>query len=131
MLWQFEERAKCAQAGDWGGVGAVAVAIVALTKGNGKGKRVSGRGPRGGAGAGHKVDGRAVGATYSNSKGSGKKGEVFDGYCHHCNGYGHRKSQSRLLDQEIAAEGKGEGKSRGKGLCYPGADKQGDEDPAS
>ncbi len=71
--------------------------------------------------AGHKGEGRAPGATIP--KGSGEKSETFDGCCHHCSGYGHRKSQRKLLDQEMSTKGKGKGKGEGRGLCYAGADK--------
>jgi hypothetical protein len=90
LLWHLQEEcAKCVQAGGWGGVGAITGAVAALTKGKGKGKGAVRKGAGWGAGAGHKGE---------TPKGSGKKNETFDGYCHYCNGFGHRKSQCKLLD---------------------------------
>ena len=96
-------------------------AIVVLTKGKGKGKGAA------------KGDSRAMKGFHSKS--AGKGGEAFDGYCHHCGGYGHRKAQCKHLDLEMAAKGKGKGKGKGrdkgkgKGLYYSGPwEEPGEED---
>ena len=66
----------------------VSATLQALAKGKGNGKgRGKGVSPAGGGKAGGK---------------SGAKGEVFDGYCHHCGKYGHRQNACRQLDKVMA-----------------------------
>ncbi len=36
--------------------------------------------------------------------GKGGKGGTFDGTCHHCGKYGHRKNECRFLDAELAKQ---------------------------
>jgi hypothetical protein len=129
LLWSLQaEAAKCAAAGDWDGAGAISGAIFALSKGKGKGKGKSGgKGPSWPTAAGYKGGGKGGGKSFDQgNKGGGKGNDFFDGYCHHCNGYGHRKSQCKTLDREMASKG-GKGKSKGKGLYYTGNEEEDNE----
>jgi hypothetical protein len=124
LLWSLQsELGRCSVEGDWDAVGALTGAIYALSKGKGKGKSggKGGKGVKGGYGGKGGYQGDYGKGSYHDSKGGGKG--TFDGICHHCNAYGHRKSQCRKLDQELAARGKGGGKKGGgKSLNYAGAE---------
>ena len=85
----------------------VAGALQALAKGKGKGR---GKGPPAASSTGGtKGSGKAGG------KSNGKGDDFFDGNCHHCGKYGHRKIACRLLDREMAAK-RADGKGKGRGL---------------
>ena len=80
---------RCAEAGDWAGLSAATAAMLAVTRGEGKGGK--------------------------SCKGSGKgggKGAAFAGECNRCGETGHRLSQCPKLDKELAAKGEGR---KGKG----------------
>ena len=130
VLWSLQsELARRSAAGDWDALDAISGAIFALSKGKGKGKggkggfKGGGKGSAGGKGEfqgnfgkGSYAGGKG-GYDYGNDKGGGKG--AFEGNCNHCGAYGHRKSQCRKLDQELAARGgKGGGKKGGKGLYH-------------
>ena len=85
----------------------VAGALQALAKGKGKGR---GKGPPAASSTGGtKGSGKAGG------KSNGKGDDFFDGNCHHCGKYGHRKIACRQLDREVAAK-RADGKGKGRGL---------------
>jgi hypothetical protein len=105
-------QAECgrrAAVGDWEGMEHIANAICALSKGKGKGKGGSkgkSKGFPGGAWQtpfaaspeGGKKGGKSGG---KGDPGKGGKGGTFDGTCHHCGKYGHRKNECRSLDAEM------------------------------
>jgi hypothetical protein len=104
------ECGKMAAAGDWQGMEHIANAICALTKGKGKGKSGGFKG-KGSDGKGFKSGwptteygkGNPKGGKPSNlAGGKGGKGTTFDGTCHHCGKYGHRKVECRALDAEMS-----------------------------
>jgi hypothetical protein len=110
------ECGKRAAAGDWQGMEHIANAICALSKGKGKGKGGGsygkggkGLGKGGGGGSWQAPQGGALGgkpgsqsAGTGKGKGKGGKGGTFDGNCHHCGKYGHRKNECRSLDADMA-----------------------------
>jgi hypothetical protein len=138
VIWSLQsELARCSSVGDWDSLNAISGAIYALSKGKGKGKS-GGKGNKGGKGSyggkgGYQGD-YGKGNFFTDKGGDGKSGGkgIFDGTCNHCGAYGHRKSQCRKLDQELAARGKGGGKKGGgKGLYYAGAEESWYEEAAS
>jgi hypothetical protein len=105
-------QAECgrrAAVGDWQGMEHIANAICALSKGKGKGKGgFKGKG-KGFAGGGWQAPYSAQpdGGTKGGQKGGkaggkGGKGGAFEGTCHHCGKFGHRKNECRALDAEMA-----------------------------
>ena len=105
------ECGKRAAVGDWQGMEHIANAICALSKGKGKGKGgFKGKG-KGFAGGGWQTpysvqsDGGSKGSQKGGKAGGkGGKGGAFDGTCHHCGKYGHRKNECRALDAELAQQ---------------------------
>jgi hypothetical protein len=105
-------QAECgrrAAIGDWPAMEHLANAICALSKGKGKGKGgFKGKG-KGFAGGGWQAPYSAQpdGGTKGGQKGGkaggkGGKGGAFEGTCHHCGKFGHRKNECRALDAEMA-----------------------------
>jgi hypothetical protein len=92
--------ANAVEQGDWAQAEALQVAIFAL-KGGGKGK-----------GKGKGKPGAAAPAA------APKGGHKFEGVCNHCHIWGHRRSECRRLDAELAKAGGG-GKAKGKGKGGP------------
>jgi hypothetical protein len=120
VVWSLQsELGRRSAAGDWDAVNALTGALFALGKGKGKSKGGGKSGSNKGASKGN-FGGYGKGFEASGFKGKGKgadggKGEAknFDGYCNYCWKYGHRKSECRMLDAEMAKKGKGKGKGKG------------------
>jgi hypothetical protein len=98
------------EAGDWTSMEQLANALYAFTKGKGKGKGGGAKG-KGSAGKGYQKGWPATEQGKGNAKGGkpgnlaggdGKAAGKFDGTCHHCGKYGHRKVECRALDAEMA-----------------------------
>jgi len=97
LVWALQqEKGRHEQLGDWGQAESLQVAIQALSKGKGKGGGFKGKGGSKGKSGGAQAEGNAE----------------FNGVCHHCGIWGHRRSDCRRLDTEMS---KGKGKGGGKG----------------
>ena len=106
------EVGKRAAAGDWQGMESIANAICALSKGKGKGK---GKGNFQGKGGGFSGGGwqqprppaaedGGKGGPKGGKASGGKGGGTFNGTCHFCGKAGHRKSECRAYDAEMAKQ---------------------------
>jgi hypothetical protein len=100
--------ANAVEQGDWAQQEALQTALLALKGSKGKGK---GKGKPGG-----KDRAAAAGP------------QKFDGICNHCHIWGHRRSECRRLDAELAKAGGG-GKAKGKGKGGPKGGKGPPADP--
>jgi hypothetical protein len=117
VIWSLQsELGRRSAEGDWDAVNALSGALFALGKGKSKGKSKGGGkdytkgAPKGGYGKGggkHYDEYGGKGKGYDGGKG----GRTFEGNCNYCGKYGHRKSECKALDAEIARKGKGKGKS--------------------
>jgi hypothetical protein len=143
LLWSLQsELGRCSVEGDWDSVNALSGAIYALKgKGKGKGQKGGGKGSWNGKGGHSKGYGKNGGYDTGKGgtddgkngehyKGGGKNGGTFDGYCNYCSGYGHRKSQCKKLDADLA-KGGGKGKKGGKGMYFVGGDDYKEEEEAN
>jgi hypothetical protein len=136
VIWSLQGRRSAE--GDWDAVNALSGALFALGKGKGKHK---GGGKDYNKGISKGGYGKGGGKSYDeyNGKGRGYDGgkggsRTFEGHCNYCGKYGHRKSECKTLDAEMARKGKGKGKGKGKaayGLSEEGEFemKDGKEDP--
>ncbi len=97
MAWCM---AEAYQVGDWGLVDSLQNSIYAM-KGS-KGRKGFGKGKSGGKGAASPAAAAKGGSTHT-----------FDGVCNHCGHYGHRLSECRKRDAELAKTG-GKGGAKGK-----------------
>mgnify|MGYP002809412955 CR=1 FL=1 len=100
MTWAM---AESAQAGDWELTETLQHAIYAM-KGS--------KGMRKGLGKG-KGPGKGSAAPAAAAKGG--SADTFQGICNHSHIWGHRKTECRKLDKELAAKGGSKGKAGGKG----------------
>jgi hypothetical protein len=105
VVWALhEEMARLEQNGEWDQAEPLQAAIQALSKGNKGGynraKGASKGGPKGAPSPG---------------KGGAAGGSEFNGVCHHCGVWGHRRSDCRRLDNEMGAKGGGKGGKGPKG----------------
>jgi len=123
LLWHLQQEcSRRAGAGDWDGVSVFSGALQALSKGKGKGGAKGAYGKGGGKGmfsGGKGIFGKGAANSFD-GKGKGQEmGAVsFNGTCHHCQQYGHRRAQCPALDREMAGKaGKG-GMNGGKGLFF-------------
>ena len=114
-----QEQEKEQEEEDWsGGVYSLLENLLAAVKGKGKGKG-KGKAEKGWQPTWSTQWQQQKGGGEKGDKGGGKggkgkdggKGAVsqFQGYCNHCGAWGHRKSECRKLDREMAAKGKGRG----------------------
>jgi hypothetical protein len=136
VIWCLQsELGRRSAEGDWDAVSALSGALFALGKGKGKGKsKGSGRDynkgvPKGGHGKGGGKNYDEYGGKGKGYDG-GKGGRTFEGNCNYCGKYGHRKSECKALDAEMARKGKGKGKTAyGLSGEEEYEDKDGKEDP--
>jgi hypothetical protein len=136
VIWCLQsELGRRSAEGDWDAVNALSGALFALGKGKGKGKsKGSGRDynkgvPKGGHGKGGGKNYDEYGGKGKGYDG-GKGGRTFEGTCNYCGKYGHRKSECKALDAEMARKGKGKGKTAyGLSGEEEYEDKDGKEDP--
>ncbi len=100
MSWAM---AESVQAGDWDLAAQLQDTIYALKGSKGGGRKGLGKGKPGKGGAAPAA--------------AGKGAHTFDGVCNHCGHYGHRLSECRKRDAEVAAGKTGgkKGKAGGKG----------------
>jgi hypothetical protein len=122
VVWSLQsELGRRSAAGDWDAVHALTGALFALGKGKGKvkgggkgglGKSTS-KGNFGGYGKGFEANGYGTKGKGKGADGGKGENKSFDGYCNYCWKYGHRKSECRMLDAEMAKKGKGKGKGKG------------------
>jgi hypothetical protein len=105
--------AEAVQQGDWAQQEALQTALLALKGSKG--------GPRKGLGKG-KPGGKDKSAAAAGP-------QKFDGICNHCHIWGHRRSECRRLDAELAKAGGGGGKAKGKGKGGPKGGKGPPADP--
>ncbi len=104
MSWALSD---AAQAGDWDLAAQLSDTIFAL------------KGAKGRKGLGKSRPGKGSGAAPA---AAGKGGtHTFDGTCNHCGHYGHRLSECRKRDAEVAKGGGGKGGSKGKAGGKSGA----------
>jgi hypothetical protein len=107
LVWALQqEKGRHEQMGDWAQAESLQVAIQALSKGKGKGGFQKGFGKGGMKGGTN--PGKGGGAP---AEGSAE----FNGVCHHCGIWGHRRSDCRRLDTEMTKKGGGKGKGGPKG----------------
>jgi hypothetical protein len=103
MTWCM---AEAAHAGDWTLVDSLHNSIYAMKGSKGGGFR---------KGLGKGKPGKGAAPPAAAAKGGGATAEVFQGICNHCHIWGHRKTDCRKLDKELAAKGGSKGKAGGKG----------------